>query len=365
MGTKRNREVEGTYLTEDGTGAALHAVHPESSETQKDSKQADRECSIHAGSENGIRQLLRSCNRQCGQIFAGALRDTEEDVDRIIPKVTLVRRLVEERFGALWGPRLVKLAVGALVCFRDRRCDVGLREHVQMLYVIEGGTHLRAHNGQVFTYTDGSWNTYEGLISEGAMARCSTYLIQLEGLFRAVAARSEIKREEEKLIDSIAWVLSTHSGPGGSSPERALQYFEELSIEFGDSKGAGTTWIERTARGVSNLKTELLRELVDRKSAIFAYYSEWCSVSLTQKAGIAFTDTCVVFTENESAALQVVRKSPSNDIYVYVGYPLLDPVELVFGAARNFLVYDFLGKRPCNEVPTRSAYASVAGGECR
>ena len=117
MGTKRNREEEVTYLTEDGTGAALHAVHPESSETQKDSKQADRECSIHAGSENGIRRLLRSCNRQCGQIFAGALRDTEEDVDRIIPKVTLVRRLVEERFGALWDPRLVKLAVGALVCF--------------------------------------------------------------------------------------------------------------------------------------------------------------------------------------------------------------------------------------------------------
>ena len=65
-------------------------------------------------------------------------------------------------------------------------------------------------------------------------------------------------------MDSIAWVLGTHSGPGGSSPERALLYFEELSIEFGDSKGAGTTWIERTARGVSSLKTELLRELVDR-----------------------------------------------------------------------------------------------------
>ena len=249
------------------------------------------------------------------------------DTDRILPKVNSVRRLIDARFGAFWDPRWIKLAVGALVCFRDRRCDVGLREHVQMLYVIEGGTHLRAHNGQVYTYTDGSWNTYEGLISEGTMARCSTYPLRLEGLFRAVAARSEIKREEEALVDSIAWVLTAHSGPGGSYPERALHYFEELSIEFGESKGAGATWIERTAKGVSNLKTELLRELVDRKSVLFAYYSEWCSVSLPQQAGIAFTDTCVLFSERESAALEVVPKKSSNDIYVYIGYPLLDPVE--------------------------------------
>ena len=322
MGTKRARAEEDTSTIRGVTGTFQLPPNVSSVDGEKDnSRKTD------TGSDQEIRGILREFSARCDQVFAGTHEDASEDVDRIIPKVASVRKLVEGRFGHFWGEDWMNLAVGALVCFRDRQCDVGLRERVQMLYVIDGGTHLRAHNGQVFTYADGSWNAYEGLISEGTMARCSTYLLRLEGLFRTIAARSEIKREEEDLIDAIASALTNHGGPGGSFPERALHYFEELSIEFGDSKGAGATWIERTAKGVSNLKTDLMRELVDRKTQLFAYYGEWCAVPLTQQPGISFTDTCVIFTENDTGALQVVRKTPSNNIYVHIGYPLLDPVE--------------------------------------
>ena len=159
MGTKRNREEKSTDAAL-GEGGALPSLVPAGVHNAKEpDKRTGFVGDRHAGSEKGIRSLLRDCTRNCRKIFLGASKDEEVDTDRILPKVNAVRKLLEERFGFFWDPRWIKLAVGALVAFRDRRCDVGLREHVQMLYVIEGGTHLRAHNGQVYTYTDGSWNT--------------------------------------------------------------------------------------------------------------------------------------------------------------------------------------------------------------
>ena len=241
MGTKRNREEESTDAALGEGGALSSLVRAGVHNAKEPDKQTGFVGDRHAGNEKGIRSLRRDRTRNCRKIFLGASKDEDVDTDRILPKGNSVRMLLVERLCYFWGPRWIKLAVGALASFRGRRCDVGLREHVQMLYVIEGGTHLRAHNGQVFTYTDGSWNTYEGMISEGTMARRSTYLLRLDGLLRAMAARSGIKREEKALIDSISRVLTTPGGPGGSSTERALHYFEELRIEFGEPKGAGTT----------------------------------------------------------------------------------------------------------------------------
>ena len=250
MGTKRTTAEEDTSTLRGATGA--FQLPPNASSVN--GEQADSQKTAPAGRDTSrdkeIRGILRELSTRCDPDFAGTYKDVSQDADRIIPKVASVQKLAEGRFGHFWGEAWMNLAVGALVRFRDRQCDVGLRERDQMLYVIEGGTHLRAHNGQVFTNTDGSWNAYGGLISEGAIARCD-----LEGLFRAIAARSEIKREEEDLIDAIASALANHGGPGGSCPERPLHYFEELSIECEDSKGAGVTRIDRTRglRGVSNL----------------------------------------------------------------------------------------------------------------
>ena len=255
MGTKRTTAEEDTSTLRGATGA--FQLPPNASSVN--GEQADSQKTAPAGRDTSrdkeIRGILRELSTRCDPDFAGTYKDVSQDADRIIPKVASVQKLAEGRFGHFWGEAWMNLAVGALVCLRDRQCDVGLRERAQMLYVIDGGKRLRAHNGQVSTYADGSWNAYEGLISEGTMARCSTYLLRLEGLCRAIAARPEIKREEEHLIDAIASALAHHGGPGGSCPERPLHYFEELSIECEDSKGAGVTRIDRTRglRGVSNL----------------------------------------------------------------------------------------------------------------
>ena len=187
MGTKRNRAAENTFVGETPGAFPQTQDAPRRYEEGISRRSVDT-CNRNAGSEKEIRRTLRECGAQCTQLFSGTSKDESLDLDRIAPKVNSLRTLVEERFGDLWGPAWIHLAVGALACFRDRQCDVGLREHAQMLSVIGGGSRLRAHNGQVFTYTDGSWNVYDGLISEGAIARCRTFLLQLEGLFRAIAA---------------------------------------------------------------------------------------------------------------------------------------------------------------------------------
>ena len=45
-----------------------------------------------------------------------------------------------------------RLAVGALVFYRMRLCDISLREHVHILWVICGDISLRAHNGMAYHY---------------------------------------------------------------------------------------------------------------------------------------------------------------------------------------------------------------------
>ena len=309
------------------------------------------------GSEKRIGRILREFSELGCSFFSGASKDEVKDADRIAPKVASIRAEIEEKFGHFWHPAWRHLVVGALVCFRDRQCDVGLREHVQMLHVIEGADNLRAHNGQVFTYTDGSWNLYDGVVSEGTMARCSTYLLRLEGLFRSVGARGEIKRDESALLDAISWVLARNSGHGGANPQGTLEHFEEVCLEQGESRGPGATWVERTAKALSELKADLMKQLVERKSQLFTYYSEWCATRRLEQPGIAFSDTCFVFTEDQFRPLRIVKKSPANNIYVFIDHPLLDPVEAAHAERlRTFWATTFWG----NALAMQCQFAALA-----
>ena len=125
MGTKRSREDEDANASMGATGVQPTIVHAVSPCTNGPENRRGSDDYRHTGSDIGIRSILRDCSQQCRQIFAGARKDEDMDTDRILPKVDSVRRLIDARFGAFWDPRWIKLAVGALVCFRGRRCDVG------------------------------------------------------------------------------------------------------------------------------------------------------------------------------------------------------------------------------------------------
>ena len=79
---------------------------------------------------------------------------------------------------------LARISVGALICSRLRMIDITLREHVLLLHVIEGETNMRSHGGIFFTYRDGAFQPYDGLMHESCLAHVKTFFLRLEGLFR-------------------------------------------------------------------------------------------------------------------------------------------------------------------------------------
>ena len=53
-----------------------------------------------------------------------------------------------------WPKHLIRLAVGALTVYRMRLIDMFVREHVHLLWIIEGEDHLRVHNGICYFYNE-------------------------------------------------------------------------------------------------------------------------------------------------------------------------------------------------------------------
>ena len=65
-----------------------------------------------------------------------------------------------------------------------RSLDLGTKEHVELLWILEGYTHLRCHRGCAFMYHEGAFQVYRGMISESTLTRVKDDLWELEGLFR-------------------------------------------------------------------------------------------------------------------------------------------------------------------------------------
>ena len=66
----------------------------------------------------------------------------------IVEEVKLMEAQVRQRF-ELWPEELVRLAVMVLRVYRLRTIDMSLREHVLILYLVEGQDRLRAHMGVI------------------------------------------------------------------------------------------------------------------------------------------------------------------------------------------------------------------------
>ena len=80
-----------------------------------------------------------------------------------------------------------------------RALDLGTKEHVELLWIMEGQTYLRCHRGSAFMYHDGAFQIYRGMISESTLTRVKDMLWELEGLFRLMP----------KELNAVGWQCAT------------------------------------------------------------------------------------------------------------------------------------------------------------
>ena len=101
--------------------------------------------------------------------------------------VDRIRASVQTRFPDM-DEKLLRVVTGALAVYRLRLTDLHVRELVMLLWVVEGNTHLRCHDGNIYFYLDGAFRLHRGVPPQSTLARCKNFFLHLEGLFRLMGA---------------------------------------------------------------------------------------------------------------------------------------------------------------------------------
>ena len=162
---------------------------------------------------------------------------------------------------------------GALAVHRLRLLDVSRREEVLFLELIEGGgRYVRAHEGQFFFYSShGYWAAYTGVIPQGTLARCKSFLIHLEGLYAKFGAN--VLRTEAGILAAAQSLLAQHNGSCAALlsecsqaaicrvPTKGKQSDKEEEHDPGDC-GSYTQWTMAMANTIGKLYVKLHLDLV-------------------------------------------------------------------------------------------------------
>ena len=101
-------------------------------------------------------------------IVAGMYSDILEDAFSIRIVVRERRRLIAEN-SPHWSEALNLVALGALLMVGVR--DVNMQDLVFFLFLDQGESHLRAHDGHTYIYADGAFTIFSGVIPESLLAR--------------------------------------------------------------------------------------------------------------------------------------------------------------------------------------------------
>ena len=241
-----------------------------------------------------------------------------------------------------------------------------LREHVMLLWIIEGDRYMRAHKGTCYIYEAfGAFQQYRGIPPEGTFHRVKSFLLQLEGLFRLLP--STIRRDDQSIVASVVSLLQEHENESA-----LLQACMDASILHGGERRAsrggkgdggdnlemsqGTSmWTLYVAQGMSRVGLQIQKELLDEK--IINYFIEWCETPSPKSPAVAYEDVCFVYTDGTDSSMTRVGRSPNNNIYLVVPHGLCDPVlEAVMEEVETFYAQTFW----CNVDVFRCNQAALA-----
>ena len=262
----------------------------------------------------------------------------------IVQHVQRLRQWVLERISRT-DDNLVRLAVGALSVYRLRLWDMHIREHVLLLWIVEGEEYMRCHSGNLYFYQHGAFAMHRGIPPQATLSRCKKYLLVLEGFFRLVTSNrldndQQVMDEIEKLLaerNSARELLQdcetaalrgqrckSQRGRPATAPRQSDEHnAEEVLPDFHDS---GPRIL---ADALSKVGSSMQRQLLEDK--IFNLVVEWCDTPQIRSAGCSYQDCAVMYDTSADRHVSMVGDSPSNNIYLHIAHPLLgcrlgDPV---------------------------------------
>eukprot|EP00438_Fugacium_kawagutii_P009986 Skav234405 [mRNA] locus=scaffold873:368159:373264:+ [translate_table: standard] len=201
---------------------------------------------------------------------------------------------------------MVRFASAAVCVFCLRAADIHFREHAMVLWIIEGGAHLRFHQGDCYMlHPSGAFERYKGIPPD--CGRVHLFLMRLEGLFRRLPQglprtpddlSSEINRlwqqdghDDSTFLDNCLAACVSNAG------ESLLKKPARGEDAGGEENSAA--WHIHVARMITQLKRNLIRELSEEK--LINYMIEWCDTPKLASSGCCYEDCCILLKENDVA----------------------------------------------------------------
>ena len=94
-----------------------------------------------------------------------------------------------------------------------------------------------------------------------------------------------------------------------------------------EAENEGDSWTLNVAKRLWQVCHSLRSDLMHER--IINLLVEWCETDRADSSCVAYADTCVEYLTDHEQSDRILRhkdKSPSNNCYIYIPHPLLDPV---------------------------------------
>ncbi len=93
--------------------------------------------------------------------------------------------------------------------------------------------------------------------------------------------------------------------------------------EAADAAEDSVAWTIYLAVALSKIAYQLQKELLDER--IITYVAEWCSTPDQRRAGLSYSNVCVLYDQGDKN-LELVKHRPENNVYLAIPHPLTDAV---------------------------------------
>jgi len=227
-----------------------------------------------------------------------------------------------------------------------RFVDITEIELVTLMYCAEGDTGIRAHKGTAWLYFNGGFRAFDGLCSKTVLKRMRTFLKHCEGLYKCFKDEKELPSDDE-LLKQIAHHFSTGSIlPVGETDK--LKVFKRYLIrkankgsarkgggkgkskdanedDIDDANDCNSSWNDSMKQHWHRISKRIFDGMLSK--GLLPYFNEWCETEKVVQRGVACQDTCFVLDDVGPNFAKTAVKSPANDIYTYIDWLLLEPVE--------------------------------------
>ncbi|CAE7796366.1 unnamed protein product [Symbiodinium sp. CCMP2592] len=283
-------------------------------------------------------------NAACDISLDGAVQFSESGEATILQRVEGLKRWVLQRMPNL-DDDMLRLAVGAVSVYRLRLWGMHIREHVLLLWIVEGGEHMRCHGGNLYFYQHGAFTVHRGIPPQATLARCKKFVLVLEGFFRSIT-RSRLDNDQQ-VLDELSTLLSQRNnsrelmqdcetaalrGSGKRLPHRRAR----SAAPVGDGEeaqdapaAADESGSNALADALSKIGLAMQRQLLEDR--IFNLVVEWCDTPQVRAAGCSYQDCAVMYDLKSDQPVTMVGDSPNNNLYLHIAHPLMqrglpDPV---------------------------------------